>query len=197
MTIDLNRRKVTLLPQKAVLLAESLILADTHFGKSAAFRARGIPVPEGDTRQDTRRILDLLERHQPARLVVAGDFLHAPEGMSPAVLGFLSEFVCRLPCELHLVLGNHDLRAGTLPPDWPVVTHQALPLDGFSVVHDPRHAAPGSFSICGHLHPVARIRDGRNTGFRLPCFWVRKDQLILPSFGSFTGGAIAHPADHD
>ena len=207
MTIHVQDHELTLLPEKALLLDHSLILADTHFGKSAAFRARGIPVPEGDTDVDSDAILALAERHQPERLVIAGDFLHAPQGKSPAVLETLGRFFTRLSCETHLVLGNHDLHAGALPAEWSVTVHQSLALGPFTVVHDPddlssaasakEDAPAATFFICGHLHPVARIRDGANTSFRTPCFWLRKNRLVLPSFGSFTGGAIVHPAAHD
>ncbi len=195
MTLQVHDHLLTLLPEKALILDSTLILADTHFGKSASFRARGIPVPEGDTAQDTGRILVLLDRHRPERLVIAGDFLHAPEGKSPAVLESLAHFFSRLECETHLVLGNHDHRAGPLPRDWPVTVHESLALGALTIVHDPAEAPGDEFSICGHLHPVARIKDGVNTGFRTPCFWLREMSLILPSFGTFTGGAIAHPAD--
>jgi DNA ligase-associated metallophosphoesterase len=197
MHISIRNIRCTLLPEKALLLNNSLILADTHFGKSASFRARGVPIPEGDTAQDTQRILGLLATHHPERLVIAGDFLHALEGKTPEVLASLSSLFASLPCETHLVLGNHDLRAGPLPRDWPVQIHNSLDLHNVTIVHDPTRAPAGRFSLCGHLHPVARVRDGRNTSFRTPCFWLRESSLILPSFGTFTGGAIVRSAPGD
>jgi hypothetical protein len=35
--------------------------------------------------------------------------------------------------------------------------------------------------------------DGKRTSLRLPCFWLRESCLVLPSFGSFTGGQIVQP----
>lgn len=199
MILTIESIPVRLVADKAAVVGESLVLADTHFGKSATFRARGIPVPEGDTVEDTARIRALLERHDPRRLVIAGDFLHAPEGKTPEVVEVLDEFFHSLRCEVHLVLGNHDRRSGSLPSGWPVVIHDRLDLGDVSVVHDPRDAPDGIASICGHLHPVLRIRDSRHTRFRAPCFWwrARLRQLILPSFGTFTGGQVVHPEDED
>ncbi|NNC88867.1 MAG: ligase-associated DNA damage response endonuclease PdeM [Akkermansiaceae bacterium] len=188
-----------LLAEHALLAGEALILADTHFGKSAAFRARGIPIPEGDTVADTARIHALVERHAPRELVIAGDFLHAADGKTEEVLSVLGAFFAALPCPVRLVLGNHDRRAGNLPSDWSADIHDRYDLGDLTVVHDPRHAPPERFTICGHLHPAVRIRDGRNTGFRSPCFWLREaeQQLILPAFGTFTGGQVIRPADAD
>lgn len=197
MTISFGSQEATLLPEKAVLVGSALVLADTHFGKSAAFRARGIPIPEGDTEQDTTRILNLLERHRPTQFIIAGDFLHAAEGKSPAVLASLSEFFSRVNCETHLALGNHDLRAGSLPTDWPVTIHDQFELGEILVVHDPADAPEDRPSLCGHLHPVARIKDGKQTAFRAPCFWLSHQRLVLPSFGTFTGGAVVRPAEDE
>ena len=37
---------------------------------------------------------------------------------------------------------------------------------------------------------MVRIPDGKRTSLRLPCFLFRDNTLVLPAFGSFTGGAI-------
>lgn len=59
-------------------------------------------------------------------------------------------------------------------------------------------AASLRFYLTGHWHPVVRIADGKRTSLRLPCFLLRGVQnLILPSFGSFTGGAIMKPEPGD
>lgn len=198
MHFSIGQHSFHLLADRALMLDDSiLVLSDTHFGKSASFRARGVPIPEGDTAEDSARILKLVSLHSPQRLIVVGDFLHAPEGKTPSILASLTEFFAQLPCGTDLVMGNHDLRAGALPKDWPIEIHDTLQLDDLLFVHDPEDAPKNTFSVCGHLHPVARLKDGKNTSFRVPCFWLRPNRLILPSFGSFTGGAIARPEAGD
>ena len=44
--------------------------------------------------------------------------------------------------------------------------------------------------ICGHWHPIVKIADGKRTSLRLPCFLLRGNTLVLPAYGSFTGGAV-------
>src|ERR1043165_3597049 len=60
--------------------AKTLIIADPHFGKAAAFRAAGVPVPEATTESNLERLNKLLMQTGSTRLVVLGDFLHAAAG---------------------------------------------------------------------------------------------------------------------
>ncbi len=72
---------LTLLAGGAVYLADSatLVLAGLLLGKSAAFRAKGLPVPEGDDARDLGRLQTLVEKHAAVRLVIAGDLFHASQ----------------------------------------------------------------------------------------------------------------------
>jgi DNA ligase-associated metallophosphoesterase len=187
-----------LLPEGAVFLADSasMVVADLHLGKSAAFRARGLPVPEGDTARDLGRMIALAEKHGAARLVVAGDLFHSPTGITPELESALHEFLDNIGIPVSLVLGNHDAKLGSIPSR----LHAAEILDlgnGIMVIHDPAEAHGEELHLCGHLHPVVKIPDGKRTSLRLPCFLHRGNTLVLPSFGSFTGGSVLEPADGD
>lgn len=187
-----------LLPEGAVFLTSSatLVVADLHLGKAAAFRARGLPVPEGDNALDIGRLLELADKHRAARLVIAGDLFHAPAGITPELEAALRDFHEALKIPVTLVVGNHDVKLKRLPDH----LHPLPGLDleeNLRVIHDPADATGDHLHLCGHLHPVVKIRDGKRTSLRLPCFLLRRNTLVLPSFGSFTGGAIIHPAPGD
>lgn len=192
MTLDLPPGPLQLLPDHSVLLPDSrtLILADTHFGKTAAFRARGLPVPTGDTATDLARIDQLLATHKPEQLLIAGDILHAKVGCTPEVLDLLLPWLDQCPATLILVEGNHDSACGKHPLGANHPLFKDYTVDGFHILHNPDEELENEegFHIGGHLHPVARIKDGTGTGFRVPAFWIRKKQLVLPAFGTFTGG---------
>lgn len=190
---------LTLLPEAAVWHAPSrtLIVSDVHLGKSAAFRAHGVPVPDGDDAHDLASLARLVARESPSRLVIAGDLFHAPSGITPELRNLLGDFLTEINIPLVLTIGNHDAKIPTLPPGITAVPHFDLPGQGPRVIHDPADVTPGLFHIAGHLHPVVRIRDGRLTSLRLPCFWRTANQLVLPSFGTFTGGAIIQPTKDD
>lgn len=180
-----------LLPEGAAFLADTatLILADLHLGKSAAFRAKGLPVPEGENARDFGRMLALAEKYGAARLVIAGDLFHAPTGITPELKSQLAEFLDTLGVPVTLVLGNHDAKLPVIPGRLHAVS-RLDPTAGLAIIHDPAHASGEILHICGHLHPVVRIPDGRRTSLRMRCFLHRGEVLVLPAFGGFTGGAI-------
>jgi len=191
---------LTLLPEAAVWHAptRTLVVADVHLGKAAAFRDGGIPVPEGDDAHDLARLTALVRKHGASRLVIAGDLFHAPAGMTPALESRFADFLKHLGIPLILATGNHDAKIRRLPAGIAAATHLDLAIEGPRVIHDPADAtAPECFHIAGHLHPVVRLRDGRRTSLRLACFWLRENLLVLPAFGTFTGGTVITPGRGD
>jgi uncharacterized protein len=181
---------LTLLPGGVVWLADcrTLVVADVHLGNSSAFRARGLPVPEGDDARDLDRLTGLCDRHRPERFVIAGDLFQLQVGVSSDLETLLGDFIGKLPCRLILVSGNHDEGIASMPRGIDVLPD--FTTSGIRIIHDPAQAPPDVFTLAGHWHPVVRIPDGRRTSLRLPCFLLRGKLLVLPSFGSFTGGAV-------
>jgi len=195
MTIRVLDQTFVLLPEGAVLLGDherSLVVADVHLGKSAAFRAHGLAVPEGDDARDLTRLKQLAGAHRAGRLIIAGDLFHSSAGMTPDLKRSLESFVSTLGVPVCLVEGNHDAKLGRHPvPTWP-----QLDASGTRIVHDPAEATPGQAHICGHWHPVVRIAEGRRS-LRMPCFLLRGATLVLPAFGGFTGGGRIPPLPGD
>jgi metallophosphoesterase superfamily enzyme len=92
--------------------------------------------------------------------------------------------------EIMLVRGNHDLHAGDPPTEWGIhCVDEPWIENGLALSHAPcdYDSAP---IICGHIHPCVRLHDVDGSTHRVPCFLVRKKQMLLPAFGSFTG---THP----
>ena len=167
-----------------------LIVADAHFGKAATFRARGVPVPRGTTRETLARLETVCARTQPASLVFLGDLFHAPEAHAPATLAALRAWrAAHAALEVVLVEGNHDRKAGAPPPGLGIeVRPEPWRIDGLALCHHPQFV-PGAHVLAGHLHPAVRIGGRADDSVRLPCFWLREGLAVLPAFGSFTGGA--------
>jgi len=188
---------IQLLPEGAVFIksTSSLVIADIHLGKSATFRARGLPVPEGDTELDLTRIRNLIHETHAKHLIIAGDLFHAPAGVTTDLAELLAAFMGTLGIPLTLICGNHDAKLKRLPASLTALAH--LDQGAIRIVHDPKDASPDHLNIAGHWHPVVRIPDGKRTSLRLPCFLFRKQTLVIPSFGSFTGGAIIAPEPGD
>lgn len=167
-----------------------VIVADAHFGKAATFRARGVPVPRGTTRETLTRLEAVLARTQPASLVFLGDLFHAAEAHAPATLAALRTWrAAHASLDVVLVEGNHDVMAGAPPPDLGIeVRSEPWRVDGLALCHHPQFV-PGAHALAGHLHPAVRISGRAGDSVRLPCFWLRDGLTVLPAFGSFTGGA--------
>ena len=79
--LEIGAAKVMLLAEKAMYWPERklLFIADIHFGKAAAYRALGQPVPAGTTLKNLQRLDTLLYKYPTTAIVFLGDFLHAPE----------------------------------------------------------------------------------------------------------------------
>jgi DNA ligase-associated metallophosphoesterase len=177
-----------LLPTAAGALywqAEStLIVADLHLEKGAAFAARGMMLPPYDTRETLRRLAICLERFRPRRVIALGDSFHRSE-LAASLCAADREQLLRLQRgrDWYWVLGNHDPE---LPPSVGGVACASLELGGVTLRHLPSEGT-SNLEIAGHLHPVARIaRHG--AGIRRKCFATDGRRLVLPAFGAYAGG---------
>ena len=178
--------------------ARTLLVADPHFGKAAAFRAAGVPVPRGTTTGSVARLDAALARTGATRVVFLGDFLHAREGRAPETTRVVGEWRRRnASIDMLLVRGNHDKRAGDPGSEIDIrCVDGPTPEPPFVFTHKPAESEVG-YVICGHVHPAARLTGPGRESVRLPCFWARPRTMILPAFGEFTGVAEieAQPGD--
>ena len=193
--ITLAGETVWLLPEKALYWPERkmLVIADIHFGKAAAFRAQGVPVPRGTTTENLAALDALMAHYDTAEIVFLGDFLHARAAHAAATLAAMLAWRARHPqLLLTLVRGNHDRHAGD-PARALAITMVDEPhsVDPFAFCHHPDVAADG-YVLAGHVHPVFTLASRRDA-LRLPCFLQGQSRMILPSFGAFTGGYAIVP----
>lgn len=176
--------------------ARLLVLADLHLEKGSAAARRGRLLPPYDSRVTLDRLAALL-RHYPAdRVLALGDSFHDEGGalrLAEADRARLAALQAR--AEFLWVLGNHDagLAAGLVPgrllPEWregPFAFRHAAEAAG---------AGPGLVELSGHYHPKARV-PVRGAAVSRACFVTDgQARLILPAFGSFTGGLdVTDPA---
>ncbi|MGI8602855.1 MAG: ligase-associated DNA damage response endonuclease PdeM [Verrucomicrobiales bacterium] len=177
----------------------TLIVADLHLGKAAAFRQNGLAVPEGGTEDDLARLEKVLGDTAAERLIIVGDLFHSPSGYQREVFEAIGAWRRKHPdLRLTLVPGNHDRQLERVPREWDVDIRAARLADSpFTFAHDPSSVDPGSFFICGHLHPAIRLGHSRQSSLCAACFWLRRNLLVLPGFGSFTGRAVIRPETGD
>jgi DNA ligase-associated metallophosphoesterase len=199
-TITLRGQRLRLLPERAAYWEErrTLLVADAHWGKAAAFRAAAIPVPGETTTDDLQRLTGALLRTGAERIVFLGDLLHAKRGRSAEAFAAVADWRAQYAhIEMLLVRGNHDTHAGDPPENWRFACRDAPVVElPFAFVHEPA-PVPGTYALAGHLHPGAPLVGAGGQRLRLPCFWFAPEVGTLPAFGSFPGVApiAARPGD--
>ncbi len=186
--VELAGQRLELLAERAVWwpARRALLLADVHLGKDQVFRRAGIAVPAGVLADDLARIDALIARTRAERLIVLGDWVHAPPNHADDWPELIARWRRRPQAPgIDLILGNHDRALEAWMERWRIQAHRRLDLDGLCLVHEWTDAAADA-GMSGHLHPGAVLKDGRQR-LRLPAFLMSRDHLVLPAFGRFTG----------
>jgi len=197
--IEIAQQTLRLLPGGAAHWTDrdTLLAADIHLGRSAAFRRQAIYLPHGAESADLAKLAALVRKTSAKRLIILGDLFHAREGMSADTLTRFGEWLEGLPCQVVLVEGNHDRRARRYRDDWPLTIHRDPLIEPpFVLAHEPE-ASPDGYVLAGHLHPGVKVRDAAGCAHRAKAFWQTGDFLVLPAFGATTSaGAIPRAPGH-
>jgi uncharacterized protein len=195
LTVELGGDALVLLPQKAAFWPRErmLIIADIHFGKAAAFRSWGIPVPRGTTSENLHALDELVALTGARQVLFLGDFLHARAAHAASTQAAMLDWRMKnSKLDLTLVRGNHDKHAGDPAARLGIeLVDEPWTLGPYSFCHHPDIDAPG-YVLAGHVHPVYVLAT-RSDALRLPCFIAGPRRMILPSFGAFTGGHALRP----
>lgn len=161
----------------------TLLVADLHLEKGAAFASRGAFLPPYDTRTTLRRLGEVIAAFAPRRVVALGDSFHTAQ----AAYSIGADDLAALRAlqggrDWCWITGNHDPH---LPRTVGGTVCEALRFAGIALRHEP--SGTGEPEIAGHLHPVARTA-WRGESIRRRCFATDGRRLVLPALGAFTGG---------
>lgn len=177
---------------------QTLLVADTHWGKAATLRSAAIPVPEGTTRTDMQRLDALLRETSATRMVLLGDAIHAKQGRAPRTMREIADWRdehARL--DILLIRGNHDRRAGDPPADLNIRCANApYPEPPFVFQHYPGPSSEG-YALAGHMHPAIRLTGRGKEKRTLHCYWFTQCCGVLPAFGALTGAALVAREQND
>jgi DNA ligase-associated metallophosphoesterase len=199
-TLEIAGERLRLLPEKALFWPRerTLFVADAHFGKVAAFRAAGVPLPPGSTTQALARLSACVATTGAQRLVFLGDFLHSRAARAERTFDrFLDWRAQYAELDIWLTRGNHDARAGDPPPEWRIrCIDEGEVVGPFCLAHHPEPDMRG-YVLAGHIHPAVRLHGRANDSLRLPCFWFGPYVAVLPAFGEFTGTYVVTPQPGD
>jgi DNA ligase-associated metallophosphoesterase len=190
-SFNLLNQNLLLLPQKAIYWQQekALIAADVHLGKVGHFRKAGIAVPRDMEQNDLAVLSDLIFEHKPEKIIFLGDFFHSDMNADwDWFILWRSQFP---KLEIILVRGNHDIIDDNYYTRLNIVLHDELLIGPFLMLHHPLTESSlkqaGGYVFCGHIHPGVRLTGRGRQTITLPCFAFGSRQVVLPSFGQFTG----------
>jgi DNA ligase-associated metallophosphoesterase len=162
----------------------TLLVADLHLEKGSAYAGRGVMLPPYDTRETLLRLAQAVGRHDPARVIALGDSFHDP-GAAHRIGEDDLAALRRLQRgrDWIWIAGNHDPEIGARAGGRRC---REIVMGGLTLRHEPAQG-PVTHEIAGHMHPAAKLSaDGAS--IRRPCFVGNGRRLVMPAFGTFTGG---------
>lgn len=171
----------------------ALLISDVHLGKVSHFRKHGVAIPNSAVSINFTRLTEAVDHFNPESVVFLGDLFHSSKNSE---WDLFVEWSDRCVAELILVAGNHDIIAKENYDRIAVKVFKELEIDGFLLTHHPTERE-GLFNFSGHLHPGVSIRGFGGHHIKLPCFFQKENQMILPAFGEFTGKHIMVPGAND
>lgn len=165
----------------------ALIVADLHFEKGSAMAATGQFLPPYDSHDILARLRQQAQRVQAQRIYCLGDSFHdqrAAARMPEAISEDLRQLAARH--QIIWIAGNHDGLSGSA---WGGEVADEVLMDGIILRHQSK-ADEVRPEISGHYHPKLRLHL-RGRSLSRPCFLHSENRLLMPAFGSYTGGMDA------
>jgi hypothetical protein len=165
----------------------ALLVADLHLEKASWFARLGQLLPPYDSHATLSALAAAVEKTGAGKLYCLGDSFHDRFGCErlPAdSRALLESLTGRL--DWTWIVGNHDPGfadhcGGTIAEE--------VEVEGLILRHEAR-TGDRRPEISGHFHPKLRLSlNGRSIARR--CFVASDRKLILPAFGSLTGGLDA------
>jgi DNA ligase-associated metallophosphoesterase len=167
---------------------QALLVADLHLEKASWFARFGQFLPPYDSHATLTALEDEVDHTGAARLYCLGDSFHDAFGCE-RLPGEARELLTALTARLDWtwIVGNHD--PGFADHCGGRIADE-VELGGIILRHEAMRDEPRP-EISGHFHPKLRVNlRGRHVSRR--CFVTSARKIIMPAFGSLTGGLDAH-----
>jgi DNA ligase-associated metallophosphoesterase len=167
---------------------EALLVADLHLEKASWFALAGQFLPPYDSHATLTALAAEVERTRATRLYCLGDSFHDAFGcdrLDASARELLTSLTSQL--DWTWIVGNHD--PGFADHCGGRIADE-IELGGILLRHEAQRTESRP-EISGHFHPKLRVHlRGRQVSRR--CFVTSASKIIMPAFGSLTGGLDAH-----
>ena len=166
-----------------------LVVSDLHLGKSSRMARRsGILIPPYETEDTLARLAEEIARIDPKKIICLGDSfddLRAMDELSEEDTKRISALMAGR--DWIWIEGNHD--AGPIHIGGTHLLETEVGPLTFRHIADPEKTS----EVSGHFHPKAYLA-GRSHS----CFLYDRERIIMPAFGTYTGGLrLSAPALKD
>jgi DNA ligase-associated metallophosphoesterase len=173
---------------------EILIFSDLHFEKGSYFVSKGNPLPTYDTLHTLEGMETLICAYKPRQVICLGDNLHDAEALARMSLTDFS-LLQKIHASVNQwlwIIGNHDKidYATTALANNQYLAQKIL--HNIILTHD--YQPINQPQIIGHFHPKKTINIHGQT-ISGKCFVVSDNLLVMPAFGSYTGGLDIQTAE--
>lgn len=167
---------------------KALLVADLHLEKASFYARQGQMLPPYDSHATLDDLAKIIEQTNARTIFCLGDNYHDGQGEQRLECNAAKLLRCLTGrVDWVWITGNHDpdvkgLWGGHIMPKWSG--------HGLAIRHEATRN-PGMPELSGHYHPKIKIKTrGRHVSRR--CFVVGRNNIILPAFGSLTGGMNAN-----
>ena len=173
--------------------SKTVVIADLHLGYEGALHEEGVSIPRFQKGIMMDRIERIVEKYQPSRIVINGDFKHEfSKNLSQEwddvndVLNMLIDEV-----DVELVRGNHDNYLLTILAKKGLDLKDRTESQGMKITHGHKEVEWDGTLIIGHEHPSLQLRDEIGASIKRPCFLISERVIVLPAFSPLATGTNA------
>lgn len=164
-----------------------LIVSDLHLEKASFLAQHGSLVAPYDTHDTLLRLQHLVADYQPQEIIFLGDSFHDRHAMArlePDAHAVLEAIRLQVP-RCSWIEGNHERGFAAMQH---FEMRREIEQIVFTHVWEEQRQGP---QIIGHYHPKAlwRIHGHKISG---KCFMHSQQLLIMPAFGTYTGGLLTN-----
>ena len=187
-SLQIRNQNFVLHPSGALYWREKsmVLISDVHLGKVSHFRKFGAAVPQTAIARNFELMDETISFFQPEHIVFLGDLFHSSLNNEWKLF---ENWMASVIAKVILVVGNHDIISPLKYENLGIEVVSEITLGEFLLTHHPEERE-NIFNFSGHIHPAIKLRGTGRQTLRLPCFFKKTNQLILPAFGTFTGSHV-------
>jgi len=158
------------------------IVSDLHLEKGSSYAATGQLIPPFDSEETLNKLINSLKKNNVNKIILLGDTFHDEDALkridsnSKGLLQYIIDNY-----DVVFILGNHEKKMKLEK----ITFYYDYVIDDIHFIHEAKQNS--QHQISGHFHPVATVKVGRKK-ITEKCLLQSNNYLILPSFGTYTGG---------